>query len=408
MGGLVGLNVGGVLGNNGSDGTARGSDYVGGLVGLNRGRISESHAEGSVISDGSYSGGLVGANDRGNRIADSWASGAVSGNLYAGGLVGWNKDGEITNVFAINQVDGTSDIGGLVGWNEGGQISNTYSSGLVGGVRMVGGLIGSNEGVVSDSFANGRVVASGEPAGGLIGWNYAYQTRNAVAVRVIHSYWDSEASEILLSAGGSPRTTVQLKSPTVPGLLGETFERWDTDDWEFGTSEQYPILRHSEGSNKGHLLPGQQSMLSGLLVLDRLTLSTAFNPQTFDYRVNLSDDSVEQIRLIPTANSTQTISVLKDEETSLPLVRSGTTVTINLNIAPEPTLITIARHYRVWVIRQSSLEATINSDRPDFRVDEGQSITLNVSSSEPDLRRVRYRWSQISPMQPDLLTGLKY
>ena len=66
-------------------------------------------------------------------------------------------------------------------------------------------------------------------------------------------------------------------------------------------------------------------------------------------------------------------------------------------------MITIARHYRIWVIRRSGLEATISSDRSDYRVDEGQSITFNVSTSEPDLRRVRYRWHQVSPTQPDLL-----
>ena len=417
VGGLVGLNSVGVLANNGSDGTTKGSDYVGGLVGLNRGRISASHAEGKVISDGSYSGGLVGANHRSGRIADSRASGAVLGNLYAGGLVGWNKDSEITNVFALSRVDANSDVGGLVGWNEGGQISNTYSSGFVGGVDRVGGLVGSNKGIISDSFANGQVVASGEHTGGLVGWSYAHQNRNNTVARVIHSYWDSEAVGILLSAGGSLRTTAQLRSPTAPGLLGETFERWDTDDWEFGTSEQHPILRHSEGSNRGHLLPGQQSLLSGLLVLDGLTLSPAFNPQTFDYRMNLGDDSVGQIRLSPTiensaqtmADSMQTISVLKDEETSLPSVHNGETISINLNTAPEPTLITIARHYRIWVVRQpgqSGLQATISSDRSDHKVNEGQSIAFDVSSSEPDLRRVSYRWSQVSPTQPNLLKGL--
>ena len=99
VGGLVGLNSGGVLGNNRSNGTAKGNDYVGGLVGLNRGRISASHAKGKVISGGSYSGGLVGTNDREGKIADSQASGAVSGNLYAGGLVGWNNDSQISNSF---------------------------------------------------------------------------------------------------------------------------------------------------------------------------------------------------------------------------------------------------------------------------------------------------------------------
>ena len=146
-------------------------------------------------------------------------------------------------------------------------------------------------------------------------------------------------------------------------------------------------------------------------------MSPAFNPQTFDYRMNLSDDSVRQIRLSPTienstqtmANSMQKISVLKDEEISLPSVSSGDTVAINLNTAPKPTLITIARHYRIWVVRQpgqSGLEATISSDRSDYRVDEGQNIMFDVSSSEPDLRRVSYRWSQVSPTQPNLLKDL--
>ena len=407
VGGLVGLNSGGVLGNNRSDGTAKGNDYVGGLVGLNRGRISASHAKGKVISDGSYSGGLVGTNDREGRIIDSRADGAVSGNLYAGGLVGWNNDSQITNSFALSRVEANNNVGGVVGWNEGGQISNTYASGFVGGVHRVGGLVGSNKGIVSNSFANGQVVASGEHIGGLIGWSQAYQTRHTTAVRVIHSYWDSEAVGISLSAGGGLRTTAQLRLPTAPGLLGETFERWNIDDWDFGTSEQHPLLRHSGGANKGHLLPGQHSLLSGLLVLDGLNLSPAFNSQTFDYRINISDDSLRQTRFIPTiANSTQTISVLKDEEISLPSVSSGDTVAINLNTAPEPTLITIARHYRIWVIRQSGLEATISSDRSEHRVDEGQSIAFDVSSSEPDLRRVRHRWSQVSPTQPNLLTDL--
>ena len=409
VGGMIGLNVGGVLTDSQTDGTAQGSDYIGGLVGLNRGRISASHAKGKVISEGSYSGGLVGANHQGGRIADSRASGMVSGNLYAGGLVGWNKDSQITNSFTVNRVDGNSDVGGLVGWNEDSRISNTYSSGFVGGVNRVGGLVGSNKGIISDSFANGQVVASGEHIGGLIGWSQAYQTRQTTAVRVIHSYWDSEAVGILLSAGGSLRTTTQLKSPTAPGLLGETFERWNVSDWDFGSGEQYPILRHSEGSNQGRLLPGQHIMLSGLLVLDGLTLSPRFNPQTFDYRVNLSDNNMRQTRFSPTiANSTRTISILKDG-IGLPSIINGGTAAIVLNTAPEPTLITIAGHYRIWVVRQpgqSGLEATISSTRSDYRVNEGQSIAFNVSSSEPDLRRVSYRWHQVSPTQPDLLKDL--
>ena len=33
-------------------------------------------------------------------------------------------------------------------------------------------------------------------------------------------------------------------------------------------------------------------------------------------------------------------------------------------------------------------------------------LRLNASGSEPDLRRVSYRWSQVSPTQPNLLRDL--
>ena len=435
VGGLVGFNSGGILGNNEADGTIKGSNYIGGLVGSNSGHINANHASSDVTSDGSYIGGLVGANHRGGRISGSrvsgsvsgnlyvgglvganhrggrisgsQASGSVSGNLYVGGLVGWNVRGRIINSFATNRVEGNSDVGGLTGWNENGRIANTYTGGFVSGVHRIGGLVGNNKGIISNSFTNRRVVGSGEDIGGLIGWNYAHRTRNTTTVQVIHSYWDSVAGEISTSDGGSARTTAQLKSPTAPGVLGETFERWDTDDWDFGTNQQYPILKHAEGLARGRLLSGQSAAtVSGLLVLEGLTLSPVFNPQVLDYRVKVNDDALREITLRPIVNDSIFISLVKDASISLPPLRSGSAASIALNAAPEPTLITVARQYRIWVIRRSGMEAAIVPKQQGDRINEGQRIAFDVSVSEPDTKRVRYSWSQLLPPQPNLLEGL--
>ena len=407
VGALVGFNSGGILGNNEADGTVKGSNYIGGLVGSNSGHINANHASSDVTSDGSYSGGLVGANHRGGRISGSRASGSVSGNLYVGGLVGWNVRGQIINSFATNRVEGNSDVGGLTGWNENGQIVNTYTGGFVSGVHRIGSLVGNNKGIISNSFTNGRVVGSGEDIGGLIGWNYAHRTRNTTTVQVIHSYWDSEAGEISTSDGGSARTTEQLKSPTAPGALGETFERWRTDDWDFGTNKQYPILKHAEGLARGRLLSDQSAAeVSDLFVLEGLTLSPAFNPQILDYRVKVNDDALREIKLRPIVRNSTAISIVKDASISLPSLRSSRVAAIALNAAPEPTLITVARQYQLWVIRHPRIEAAIVPKQQGDRINEGQRIAFDVSVSEPDTKRVRYSWSQLLPPQPNLLEGL--
>ena len=106
-------------------------------------------------------------------------------------------------VLSQTNIDGNSYVGSLAG----------HAAGIViGDGSCSGGLVGSNKGIISGSFVNGRVVASGEHTVGLIGWSYAHQTMHTTVVRVINNYWDSEATEVLLSAGGSLRTAAQLSS----------------------------------------------------------------------------------------------------------------------------------------------------------------------------------------------------
>ena len=111
------------------------------------------------------------------------------------------------------------DIGGLVGCNYGnGLIIASYATGRVSGSSLtiyVGGLIGDDSGTVADG------------------------------------YWNTQTSGQAGSYDGIGPTTGELQSPT--GYNG-IYADWDIDidgdgvvddPWDFGASDQYPVLRYA-------------------------------------------------------------------------------------------------------------------------------------------------------------------
>ena len=263
VGGLVGDNRGTIT-NSYATSAVRGTFYVGGLVGFNSGTITNSYATGSVAGSGNSVGGLVGFDS--GTITNSYATGAVSGAAYVGGLVGWNQgtimnsyatgsvsgaDGIgglvglnlsiITNSYAIGSVSGSSNnIGGLVGDNRG-TITNSYATGSVSGAGGIGGLVGLNLSIITNSYAIGSVSGSSNNIGGLVGDNRG---------TITNSYWDRNTSGRPTSAGGMRKTTAELQSPVMPGSSsGDTYHGWTTDNWDFGTSSQYPVLKYANDTN---------------------------------------------------------------------------------------------------------------------------------------------------------------
>ena len=205
--GLVGVSVR-------ANRTAGGTVYVGGLVGASAvGTIIGSYVTGSVSGD--RAGGLVGQNNSGT-IHSSYVTGSVTGEV-AGGLVGWNNGGTIRDSYATGSVIGDNVVGGLVGFYPNGAISNSYAIGPVNGSGTLGGLIGS-------------VLTS--------------------AVRsLVSSYWNTDTSGQLASAGGIGQNTLQLVTPTA--ATGSIYELWTAEStvlpgellWDFGDDRQYPGLR---------------------------------------------------------------------------------------------------------------------------------------------------------------------
>jgi len=213
--------------------------YVGGLVGRNSyGTITGCYSTGSV-SGTEYVGGLVGDNYYGT-ITNCYSAGSVSGNVNVGGLVGLNSYGTITGCYLTGSVSGVGDYaGGLVGRNYSGPITNSYSTGSVSGQDGVGGLVGENDssGMITKCYSTGSV--SGNYAvGGLVGWNKS---------TVIASFWDVNTSGQSKSAGGTPKTTAEMKTKSTFTDAGWDFVGETTtgtnDYWRMCVdSVQYPML----------------------------------------------------------------------------------------------------------------------------------------------------------------------
>jgi len=98
------------------------------------------------------------------------------------------------------------------------------------GSSYVGGLVGLHAGTVSVCYATGEVTAD-SGIGGLIG--SVEGTGNTVS----DSYWDTQTSEVATSAGGTGKTTAQMKQQA-------TFAGWDfATTWMITENVTYPLLR---------------------------------------------------------------------------------------------------------------------------------------------------------------------
>jgi type IX secretion system substrate protein/GLUG motif-containing protein len=245
VGGLVGYNYLSKVFNSYATGNVAGGSRVGGLVGYNHvSKVFNSYATGNVISSGEYAGGLVGHNGpqfshnpTSIVINNSYATGSVTGSVYVGGLIGCNPSTvTIYNSYATGSVAGDSLVGGLVGSNDSyydynvsfPTIVNSYAMGSVTGRNCVGGLLGYNATKVINSYATGRV-SGVEDVGGLIGYS-------SFSTGIINSFWDTQTSGQTTSAGGTAKTTAQMKTKITFTKAGWNF------DFIWDVSSGYPFI----------------------------------------------------------------------------------------------------------------------------------------------------------------------
>ncbi|MDC7713639.1 filamentous hemagglutinin N-terminal domain-containing protein [Vogesella sp. LYT5W] len=231
VGGVAGKSFGDIRQSQAS-GSVTGHDYVGGVAGGSYWHITASKATGSVVGN-DYVGGLAGESIA--NISQSQASNSVVGNNFVGGLAGrqlsrWDRIFSISTSVTNASVKGNENVGGLVGSLEGTETTlvSSYTQGMVIGNTTVGGAVGYSEGRVEQVYAN-AFVRGDSGVGGLIGSNVG---------TVNNAYWNTEASDLSISAGGSGLTTAQMKSAA------------NFSGWDFSASGSWRVL---EGSSMPYL-----------------------------------------------------------------------------------------------------------------------------------------------------------
>lgn len=243
VGGLAGENYSGTIRACHTTGSVQGEVYAGGLLGMaDYSTITSCYHSGSVR--GVVVGGLVGYSSY-STIAGCYAAGAVNGqDESAGGLVGEVSHGSITSSYAACSITGTGEYscaGGIVGATYDGTVTNCYNSGSVnniGDYSNTGGLAGASyDSTIKTSYSSGFISGTGaySDTGGLIGTR-SYGTISAC-------FWDKETSGQNTSAGGTGKTTVQMKALTTFTAVGWDFSISDGDaaDW-WKPNQDYPRL----------------------------------------------------------------------------------------------------------------------------------------------------------------------
>jgi hypothetical protein len=164
-------------------------------------------------------GGLVGVSS--GTVSNSYSRGEVAGSRNVGGLVGLNTDtGTVSNCYSIVNMTGESNVGGLVADNCG-SVSNSYSASSVTGNESVGGLVAYScgEGTVSDSFWD--TDASG------IGWSLGGTGKTTEETKDIATFTDTETEDL-----DEPWDIIAVD----PGETNEAYI------WNIIDGETYPFL----------------------------------------------------------------------------------------------------------------------------------------------------------------------
>ena len=273
---------------------------LGGLLGSGDDiRIINSSVLAGEVKGKDVVGGLVGSSSRAKIYSSSVLVGNLSGNDDVGGLMGIvsGLSAQIIGSFAVAaSVSGTGErTGGLIGDADRARIVASFVvAGDIRGKDLVGGMLGNGgSGRIISSFVVAEEVSGGSAGGlvsshvgGLIFYSYLVvgNSPNMLAFRAganvarHASYWDRNTSRNNIAGGlfGEFRNTEQLQMPTDydgdyatwddgvrffvglgienitiwcdgdnSGAIEEAERRDDNRIWDFGTENEYPVVRCS-------------------------------------------------------------------------------------------------------------------------------------------------------------------
>lgn len=225
--------------------------HAGGLVGKINSTFDERiniitnttvYADVNALESGG--GGVGGIAGTGNSVEASgliYEGTITSASVNTGGLFGFLGNASTLALSRVNaSIDASnSEVGGLVGYaaDSTAHINDSFSEGQVTGTANVGAIVGSLQGSNLVSYVYSRMTVSGVNA--LIG--------NAPASALIFGYYSTTANPDLATSDGAIGVTdTEMACPT--SASDETcandilFSGWSSSYWDFGTSEQLPVL----------------------------------------------------------------------------------------------------------------------------------------------------------------------
>ena len=226
--------------------------YTGGLGGYASGcTITDCYSTASVYGgtagtgDQMYTGGLIGELSGSSILRNSYYNGAVSGHNFTGGLIGTCSCQEVSKCYSKGSVMGNDRTGGLIG-HLNNDIDNCYSRSAI-SVNVTGSEVGGLFGAVwnntiSNCYSTGTVSGTSS-VGGLIGYNYSPPT-------ISGCFWDTQTSGSSSSAGGTGKTTAEMKTQSTFTDAGWSTSIWNMDsgndgypyfDWENPGGSPLPV-----------------------------------------------------------------------------------------------------------------------------------------------------------------------
>ena len=182
------------------------------------------------ITGADNTGGLAGSVEYAH-ISNCFVTGVVKGGSSTGGLIGSSYGVLIAQSYTAGSVTGTTGVGGLAGYSSmSSNVQNCYSTADVTGDYNVGGLVGYVYSTyVNSCYSAGRIIPSADQnIGGLLG--------SSISAEIVNCFWDVTASGIDTSAGGSPKTSLEM-------FYATTFTEWDfVNVWSINEAVSYPFL----------------------------------------------------------------------------------------------------------------------------------------------------------------------
>ncbi|MFA5061270.1 MAG: LamG-like jellyroll fold domain-containing protein, partial [Candidatus Pacearchaeota archaeon] len=225
--------------------------------------------------------GLFGVISSAGVVKDVGLTMNVSGDDSVGGFVGLNS-GVVLRSSSMGSVQGNDGdtIGGFVGRNEG-NINDSYSQANVLGVNFAGGGFAGSTGLgtILNCYSTGTVSGT-TYIGGFLGW--------LISGSVTNSFWDNQTSGLSSSAGGTGKTTAQMKDFDTFNDAGWDIAEvgsYDSEVWYINDGVDYPRLGEGSQEEQDTTAPtyssaGHNSTLAGNSTLFSIDWNdeTALNP----------------------------------------------------------------------------------------------------------------------------------